>query len=154
MGRRVHAVVRLRRVVSPSTYQRTLIPRTITMKHIAQSTTGPAAPLNLNPSPSNSIGPSVDLRTSTTHRAPIEANGILTMPAKCCCRIVSVQAFSDQMQCTRYQKNIVEKTAMDAIRTRTITNLNFAYLASSPCTIVEDSSEILDIRNSSYSRQN
>jgi hypothetical protein len=63
-------------------YQHILIATAIDKKHTAHMITCPEAPLNLKPKPSNSTGPSVCLRNTTSAKATITAPGKPAIAAK------------------------------------------------------------------------
>ena len=55
--------------------QRSHSPQTIATKQINQNTSGPEARRNLKPNASNSTGPAVALKATTTHRAETADRG-------------------------------------------------------------------------------
>jgi len=64
---------------SQGCYHKTFIPKTIERKVTIHKTPGPAAPFNLKPSTSNSIGPENCSRTVTMTNAVIIAPGTPTI---------------------------------------------------------------------------
>lgn len=64
-------------------HHKSLIAAAIARKQRTHRTIGPEAPLNLNPKPSNSMGPEELSRNTTMHKAERAALGSPTVAAKC-----------------------------------------------------------------------